>query len=298
LNAPDGQITANAAIVPAGTGGGVDVYATNDAHVIVDINGYFDLPRTGASAFYPVTPCRVTDTRNGVGALGGPALSGGVPRSFPVRQSGCGIPAVATAYVLNVTVVPQGGLGYITTWPTGQAQPLVSTTNAPGGQITAAMAIVPAGSDGAISFYALNNTHLVVDINGYFGPPDLPGALKLYPVAPCRLVDTRNPAGALAGPAIPGGGQRSFPVAQSGCGLPSQSKAYSANFTVVPDGSLGFLTTWPSGQGQPFVSTLNAADGQITANAAIVPAGAGAAISVYVTNQAHVVIDTNGYFAP
>jgi len=102
----------------------------------------------------------------------------------------------------------------------------------------------------------------------------------------------------LAGPAITSGGQRSFPVTQSGCGLPSPAQAYSANFTAVPDGSLGFFTTWPSGQGQPFVSTLNAADGQITANAAIVPAGTGAAISVYVTNQAHVVVDANGYFAP
>jgi hypothetical protein len=174
----------------------------------------------------------------------------------------------------------------------------LSRAEGPSQQITANMAIVPSGADGAISFYALNNTHLVVDINGYFGPPDLPGALKLYPLAPCRLVDTRNPAGPLAGPAIASGGQRSFPVTQSGCGLPSQSKAYSANFTVVPDGSLGFLTTWPSGQGQPFVSTLNAVDGQITANAAIVPAGTGAAISVYVTNQAHVVVDANGYFAP
>ena len=65
--------------------------------MIMDINGYFDLPRAGASAFYQVTPCRVTDARNGTGALGGPALSGGVSRSFPVRQSGCGVPAVATA---------------------------------------------------------------------------------------------------------------------------------------------------------------------------------------------------------
>ncbi len=297
LNAPDGQITANAAIVPAGSSGGVNVFVTNDTHLVMDINGYFDLPKTGASGFFPVTPCRVTDTRNPNGSLGGPVLAAGAVRSIPVPTSLCGIPPGATGYVLNLTVVPQGALGYISTWPTGQAQPLVSTTNAPSGQVTANMAIVPAGTSGAISFFAPNSTHFVLDITGYFAAPELPGSLKLYPVSPCRLVDTRNPNGPLGGPAISGGGQRSFPFTQSGCGIPPNAQAYSANFTVVPQGPLGYLTTWPTGLGQPLVSTLNATDGQVTANAAIVPAGAGGAVSVFVTNGAHAVIDTNGYFA-
>ena len=298
LNAIDGQITANAAIVPAGAGGGVSFFATNTTHAVVDINGYFDLPRSGANAFYPVTPCRIADTRNPQGSLGGPGLAGGVGRSFPVRQSACGIPAAATAYVFNVTVVPSGPMGFITAWSTGQPQPLVSTTNALTGDITANMAIVPAGSNGDVSFFASNSTNLVLDITGYFGAPGQPGALKFYPVAPCRLVDTRNPSGALSGPMLTAGAARSFPITQANCGLPSQAQGYSANFTVVPQGPLGFLTTWPTASAQPLVSTLNALDGQVTANAAVVPAGSGAAVSTYVTNQSHLVIDTNGYFAP
>jgi hypothetical protein len=31
-------------------------------------------------------------------------------------------------------------------------------------------AIVPAGTNGAISIYVTNNTHLILDINGYFAP--------------------------------------------------------------------------------------------------------------------------------
>ena len=38
--------------------------------------------------------------------------------------------------------------------------------------------------------------------------------------------------------------------------------------------------------------------GQVVANAAIVPAGAGGSINVYVTNTTDVIIDTNGYFGP
>jgi hypothetical protein len=68
--------------------------------------------------------------------------------------------------------------------------------------------------------------------------------------------------------------------------------------TVVPDGMLQYLTAWPTGSAQPFASTLNSWDGAVVANAAIVPAGAGGAISVYVTNRTHVILDINGYFAP
>jgi hypothetical protein len=39
--ARDGTVVANAAIVPAGKGGAIDVYVTNPTHVILDINGYF-----------------------------------------------------------------------------------------------------------------------------------------------------------------------------------------------------------------------------------------------------------------
>jgi len=46
------------------------------------------------------------------------------------------------------------------------------------------------------------------------------------------------------------------------------------------------------------VSTLNSWDGAVVANAAIVPAGTSGAISVYVTNRTHVILDINGYFAP
>jgi hypothetical protein len=41
LNSWDGTVVANAAIVPAGTGGAIDVYVTGATHVILDINGYF-----------------------------------------------------------------------------------------------------------------------------------------------------------------------------------------------------------------------------------------------------------------
>ena len=67
--------------------------------------------------------------------------------------------------------------------------------------------------------------------------------------------------------------------------------------TVVPPGALGYLTTWPAGVTQPVVSTLNALQGQIVANAAVVPTNNGS-INVYVTDTTDVIVDTNGFFGP
>ncbi len=292
LNSPDGSILANAAIVGAGTTGAISVFATNDTDVVIDINGYFAPPSTGSLQFYPLAPCRVLDTRNANGNFGGPFLT--FSRAFTITSSACSVPSSAQAFSFNVTVVPHGPLGYLTAWPTGQAQPLVSTLNSVDGTVLANAAIVPAGAGGSVSFYASDATDLVVDINGYFAPPA--NGLNFYPLTPCRIADTRNPNGPLGGPIMTAGFPRTFPVPMSACGLPTNAAAYSLNMTVVPQGPLGFLTTWATGLAQPAVSTLNALKGIVIANAAVVPAGAGGSIDVFVTNTTHVIIDTNGYF--
>jgi Big-like domain-containing protein/VCBS repeat protein/FG-GAP repeat protein len=298
VNAYDGQITANAAIVPAGAGGSIDMYASNNTDVILDINGYFlETTSNSALVFYPVTPCRILDTRNTNGTFGGPILSGGITRSFPIPSSSCGIPATAQAYAFNATVVPSGFLDYLTLWPAGAARPFVSTLNAYDGQVTANMAIVPAGTAGAINAFATQNTHLIIDVTGYFAPPGL-GGLQFTPVTPCRVVDTRNPNGPFGGPILGGGTSRSFAVPSSSCSVPASAQAYSMNATVVPSGFLDYLTVWPTGGAQPFVSTLNAYDAQVTANALIVPAGTAGAASAFATNTTHLILDIGGYFAP
>ena len=185
--------------------------------------------------FYPLSPCRVLDTRNPGGALGGPAIPGSGSRSFPIPSSSCGAPGNSAAYSFNVTVVPHGQLGYVTAWPTGGSQPVVSTLNSLDGTVLANAAIVPAGTGGAVSFYASDTTDLIVDINGYFAAPASSG-LNFYAATPCRLVDTRNPIGNLGGPSIGASGLRAFPLSTSSCGLPGypSAQAYSLNMTCRP----------------------------------------------------------------
>jgi YVTN family beta-propeller protein len=293
LNSLDGRVKANAAIIPAGAGGAVSVYATDSSNVILDINGYFQPPAGRTLQFYPLAPCRVVDTRNAQGELGGPSLQGGQERDFPVLSSNCQIPPNALAYSMNFTVVPVGGqpLGYLTVWPVGLNQPVVSTLNNPTATIVANAAIVPAGSSGAIAVYPDQNTQLVIDINGYFAAP-ASGGLSLYPAAPCRVLDTRSTGGAF-------NGQRSPPVdvGASACNLPSSAQGYVFNATAIPVGSLGYLTLWADGGPQPTASTLNAVDGAVTSNMAIVGNQDGNT-DAYAYGFTQLLMDISSYFAP
>ena len=148
--------------------------------------------RAGSLPSNSMSHCRYSQPN---GPLGGPYLQAGVPRNFPILEAAtCNIPDTAQAYSLNFTAAPHGPLGYLTVWPTGQDQPLVSTINAPTGTVTANAAVVVAGANGEVSTYAHNDTDLIIDIDGYFAAPSA-GGLSLYTIVPCRLLDTRQTGG-------------------------------------------------------------------------------------------------------
>jgi hypothetical protein len=70
------------------------------------------------------TPCRAVDTRVTGGSVAAgtsqPFNPAGVDATFRFRRQD------RFVYALNGTVVPHGSLGYLSVWPTGSAQPLVS----------------------------------------------------------------------------------------------------------------------------------------------------------------------------
>ncbi len=301
LNSVDGRVKADAAILPAGASGDITVFVnmatTASTDVVVDVNGYF-VPASGLQ-FYPLPPCRVVDTRGVTGPLGGPNMTANQTRDFPLLSSTkCPIPSTAQAYSVNFTVVPTKTLGYLTAWPADQAQPTVSTLNDTTGTIVANAAIVPAaqtsGSDyavGDIKVFVTDATALLIDINGYFAPPGTNGE-SLYTAAPCRVLDTRKGNGAFNGLLVP-----PLNVIAGPCGIPFNAGAFVFNATVVPQGPLGYLTLWPDGLTQPVVSTLNAFDGAITNNMAVVPSQDGS-IDAYANGTTNLLLDISSYFAP
>ena len=122
------------------------------------------------AGYYPLTPCRVVDTRDADGPYGGPALSAGATRAFAMAGR-CAIPPEADAVAVNVIVTQPTGPGFLTLYPVGVAAPLASTINYGAGQTRANNAIIQLGSGESISVasgQSSGTTHFVIDAVGYF----------------------------------------------------------------------------------------------------------------------------------
>lgn len=128
-------------------------------------------------------------------------------------------------------------------------------------------------------------------------PPVVTPALKFFTVPPCRVVDTRNAPGAFGGPALTPSSAREFTMIEQ-CGIPLTAKAISANITVVPSGTAGYLKFSP-GCLPGEVSTINFPLNRIRANnATLMLSGTGSlrATAGFPTGSVHFIVDVNGYF--
>jgi hypothetical protein len=120
-------------------------------------------------AYVGMQPCRVFDTRDPVGPYGGPRLIANTTRNFDIDSGPCGpIPGLVQAYSMNFGAILADGDGFITIWPAGAPQPVVSQMNTLAGKVIANSAVVPAGAAGAISIFPNTGVHMYGDINGYF----------------------------------------------------------------------------------------------------------------------------------
>ncbi|KAA0252450.1 hypothetical protein FBQ97_04575 [Acidobacteria bacterium ACD] len=143
------------------------------------------------------------------------------------------------------------------------------------------------------------------------------GPYSYYSVTPCRVVDTRCTPGVVDAscpgvavgngiPALVGNAAgRNFTM-RGNCGVPTSAAAVSLNATIIPQTATPgnfFLTLWPSGGTMPTVSTLNFTQADVAlANGAIVPLKASGtpdlAAFVATFDNAHLILDITGYFAP
>jgi hypothetical protein len=122
--------------------------------------------------FFTLSPCRLVDTRQGVGPLGGPALQAGSVRTFsPIGN--CGIPAGAKVLSANVTVVGSATAGDVRAYPGDLlSPPPTSVINFVGGQTRANNTLLKLAADGSGTLKVLLDSspaaHLILDVNGYF----------------------------------------------------------------------------------------------------------------------------------
>ncbi len=268
------------------------------ATVVVGSVGLFPAAhRAGASGpadptgdFTSLTPARILDTRDGTGHVG-PLGGGG---SFDVQVTGEGqVPASGvSAVVLNATVTNTTGFSYLTVWPTGASQPLISNLNYVPGQTVPNLVTVQVGSGGKVSVY--NNagmTDVIFDVVGYYA--DGTGTLgsRLHSITPFRFFDTRN------GGTLGWGATLGFNVTGVG-GVPSTGvTAVVMNVTVTDPTFPSFLTVYPSDVPRPLASNLNYTPGLTVPNLVTVRVPSNGVVDFYNNaGDADVIADVMGYY--
>ena len=168
LNYVKDQTVANLVVAALGADGSVCIYSNVSAKIVVDAAGW--LAGTGTGLFLGVTPQRLIDTR-----LGSPALDNAVkgqltpfvPFVVPTGTSS-GIPADATAAVLELVAVGPTSPGYLTAYPCGTTPPLASNVNYAARDIRPNLAVVRIGTNDSVCLISQQAVDVVVDLAGWF----------------------------------------------------------------------------------------------------------------------------------
>ncbi len=294
LNFLAGQTVPNLVTVKLGANGKVNLFnSSGRSDVIADVMGYYtstEPPEGGR--FTSLTPTRILDTRDGTGrggAIG--AIPGGAIIDVPVTGV-ASVPATGVSGIaLNVTVTGPTSSGYLTVWPSGEPQPPTATHAFVPGLTIGNLVLAKVGDNGKVSvFNFTGNTDVIADVVGYFSSSG--GAF--VPVAPTRLLDTRDGTGGVRGK-INSGGDVSVLLA-NGSPVPPNAKAVIVNVTSVNSSSPSFITAWPTGNLRPLAATMNPRPGVPVPNQAYLKLGDGGNLSVFnFAGNTDVVIDLFGY---
>jgi subtilisin family serine protease len=293
-----------ARLVAAATPGAAAVCCNTPNRMVRVANpGVVERPVEAGSApavLVPVNPDRLLDTRPGsLAGYTGPIPGPGATVRIPVAGR-VGLPADATAAVLNVTVVDAIGPGFVQVYPTDVGVPGASSNLNVGraGQVIANGVIVPLGPDGSVTVFTQSGAHLVVDVTGVFVPAGATAtAGRFRGVAPERILDTRTGLGTT------GPGRRSarsvlrLPVAGR-AGVPTTGAAAVAlNVTATGAAGAGYVQVWPAEAPRPTSSNVNLERiDQTIPNQVIVGLGADGAIDLYTDAATHLLVDVVGWF--
>lgn len=288
VNADAGQVVANLAQLALGPDGSITVFNNRGTTSLdLDVVGYFG--SASSAGYTTLSPTRILDTRQGAGPLGA-----GEVRQLRVAGQG-GVPAGATAVVLNLTAVNPTATSYLTAFPDGAAQPFASSLNMLAGQTVPNLVTVGIGTGGIVDIY--NNrgsTDVLADVVGYYAPG---GGLQFTGLTPGRLVDTRNGTGRAVGQV---GQQGSISVPVDYYGVPADAQAVVVQVTAINGTAAGdYVTAYPAGQAVPTASTVNPGRRDTTANLAVVGVGAGNAMGLFNRlGSIDLIGDVVGYYAP
>ena len=314
LDARYGAATPAMVVVKPGPDGRIAVHVSSAASVIADVQGYLSTDTSSATGlFTPMTPTRLMDTRTDAGRS---ALGPGAATNLTIAGTH-GIPANATAVVLNTTATNATTGGWVTDYPTGQTSPTTSTINFLPGQTKANRSIVTLGTGGAITIQnAAGKTDAIIDITGYFTST---GAGSYYvPINSARLADSRTEsigpsllhtqfyAGFVKSVQMTGevddanmldAGTYEYVPTMSATTKPT---AILGNLTAADEYGAGWETLYPNdGSAQPGTSDLNFDSSNAISNAVVTGLGTKGDVNFVVGGPggSDLILDVSGYFA-
>ena len=240
-----------------------------------------------------VATCTAADLGSGAVSLNSTTVTVTPP---PVQASVAVSPAwVYPGNPANFSCAATGGAGsYTYSWTftdggTSSAQSPAHAFAAPGsvsgtctardangttGSATLSATVVPAGGSGPTAFFGLS---------------------------PCRIFDTRNPAGARGGPSIgrSGSPDRAFVVTGT-CGIPSDARSLVTNVTVTNAGAVGDLSVFGASDSPSGTTSVSFRAGLTRANANVVRLATDGSGTIRVRNNSaatlDLILDVSGYF--
>ena len=292
LNFVAGETTANLVTVPIGANGDITIFNhAGTANALVDVYGYYTAvpATTGAGLYNAVSPYRAAGTLQA-----GATIAANTSLSVTVTGGSTGVPANASAVVVNLTEADATAPSFLTAYGAGASLPTVSNLNFSTGEVRANRATVPVGTSGRIEVY--NHTGSVavdVDIDGYYTAAGGTGSV-FVPITPARVTDTRVPTN--GGP-IAADTTETFSLASSS--VPAVASAVAANFTVVSGAAPGYATVYPtSDTATPTASDINWTANGVVPNFTIADTAGTGKVNVFASHGGtiNLVIDEFGYF--
>ena len=256
-----GQSDSNMALAKPGTQGLVDFYNNSNGPVslTIDTVGWDDDTTVLRDTYSPDGPVPVLTTTK-VAAQG--------HLTFQVAGSH-GVPAGASAAVLDITATRTSAAGYLTAYGDKTADPKVSDAAWAPGQTVTCQVVVPL-SDGKVVLHnaSAGSTYVTAAVAGYYsyaGPGSvfLPSRARLLKVAI--------------------GAKNTVKLKVSGNdGLPSSGiSAATVNLTASGATAGGFLVGYPDSTSRPAATTLSYSSGATVANWSTVPVGSDGSIDLF-----------------
>jgi hypothetical protein len=278
LNFLAGKTVANETNTLIGTDGSADFYngSSGPIDLIVDTIGFTTTFQFG-DTYSPVNPVRVLDTRTTTGGAEGP-VHGGTTVTLPISGHN-GVPAGATAAVLNVATTNTSTSGHLIAYADGDARPSTSNSNWAAGMTVSNLVVVPM-IDGKVVLYnsSTASVSFVADLVGYYNRG---GTAAVYlPHAPTRVLDTRNGTG--TGTVAKLGPGRTLKLQIVGHdGIVTGTSAVALNLTETGATASGYLAAYPDGISRSAASSVNFSTGRTVANMTIMRLGSDGAIEIY-----------------